>query len=146
MSLEDGWAQARAIYQQHGKLTDFLQPKCEQDVTTRNGWLEAYRHWWITGTVPPARPAEQVETPWNMETWPLKPWENAEYQSENNYTQFVPDYISAQYDPQLFKNFGFNSKIIGYQAQCYDPGSICQQVPQTGVAHPYCVISCTLSI
>ncbi len=146
MSLDDGWRQAREIYQREGKLTDFLQPKCEQDVTTRDGWLEAYRHWWITGTVPPNRPAEPVETPYPMNTWAVKPWDTATENSANNYTKVVLDYVFAFYDPQLFKDLGWNSKILGYRANCYDPGRICTQTPQTGVAHPYCVIGVEISI
>lgn len=142
MSELIGWNLARVQYQFQGYLTDTDLIGCEGE-TERQGWLNAYRHFWLTGLVPPNPPAEPLPTPWPITTWDVKPWELAV--DKNETAVLVPDirFLFLEAAQTALKNAGFDSQVVAYVNCGYDSGRVCFQDPVApAVAVPgVCIIS-----
>lgn len=133
MSVEEGWAIARAGYQNSGNLADAQIPSCIDTDAKRTGWMEACRHFWITGTVPPTRPVEPVEEPANMQAWDVKPWDNAQAQMDSLYTEPLADVVFLDWPNAIvaLRNVGLDGYVLD-TVNCgsgYPAGKVCYQVP-----------------
>lgn len=131
MTREAGWGLARENYQEHGYVTDTDLPRCKDEVTT-TGWLEAYRNYWITNTVPPTVPATLLETPWPMSTWDPLPWGLAADAAAQRVN--MPDVIGLPAGEAVATLEALELIVVLYYTGVCEPGTVCTQDPEPGAS------------